>query len=120
MPYADLTPKDIERFWSTVDRLDADGCWLWRGPLKNGYGLFTVFRNGKSKTLLAHRISLEMKIGSLDGPRVLACHTCDVRKCVNPNHLFPGSHQDNARDMVAKGRNGKKGGRPKGSKNRVK
>lgn len=116
MPYADLTPKDVERFWNTVDRDAGGGCWLWKGPLFNGYGLFTVYRDGKSKTLRAHRISLEMKVGFLEDK--LACHVCDVRHCVNPDHLFLGTHQDNARDMHAKGR--ARGGRRKGTKNRQK
>lgn len=72
-------------------------CWYWRGSLTDlGYGVY-----GRSKT--AHRLSWEIHNGKIpDGLHVL--HRCDVRSCVNPRHLFLGTHQDNMKDMVAKGR----------------
>ncbi len=76
------------------------GCWLWTAGGNNlGYGRMRV--NGHMCG--AHRISYELYIGPIPtGMHVL--HNCDVRCCVNPSHLFIGSHSDNMRDMWQKGR----------------
>lgn len=74
-------------------------CWYWYGAMhKLGYGLMSAL--GESK---AHRISWRLHKGDIpDGLFVL--HKCDVRNCVNPDHLFLGTQTDNMRDMVKKGR----------------
>jgi hypothetical protein len=86
------------RFWSHVDR-NGD-CWLWLAGLNSyGYGKFKQ----AGRTLGAHRVSYELNVGPIpDGQSVL--HRCDTPACVNPSHLFLGSHVDNMRDMAAKGR----------------
>jgi hypothetical protein len=73
------------------------GCWLWIGGLyPSGYGSFDRRH--------AHRCSWELHHGEI--PKgLLVCHKCDVRHCVNPEHLFVGTQSDNLNDMVAKGRN---------------
>lgn len=78
------------------------GCWLWLGSVStSGYGRVTHRAMGGA--LQAHRASWMVFRGKiLDGLFVL--HKCDVRPCVNPDHLFLGTHQDNMRDMVSKGR----------------
>jgi hypothetical protein len=83
----------------------SDGCWLWaKSKSKNGYGLLSVGR----KMIKPHRLSWELAIGPIpkgEGAHgTCVCHKCDVRHCVNPAHLFLGSHLDNIRDMEAKGR----------------
>lgn len=76
------------------------GCTLWTGRTNgHGYGIFWV--NGKF--LRAHRLAWECAFGAIpEGMWVL--HRCDVRSCVNPNHLFLGSPQDNQSDMAKKTR----------------
>lgn len=88
-----------ERLMSKVVE-DNNGCWLFTGTDNGtGYGRFKV--NGIRK--LTHRVSYELHVGLIPiGLFVL--HKCDVRNCINPEHLFLGTHQDNADDKMAKGR----------------
>lgn len=97
-----LSKNDISRFLACVPVMDKDECWIWSGRVlekRYGYGRFSL----KSKYYSAHRISyFHFKgIDPMDG---LVCHQCDRPACVNPNHLFVGSHADNTRDMIRKGR----------------
>lgn len=87
------------RFDAKVER--GEGCWVWTG-LRTQYGYGTI-TNGAGCKLLAHRASWELHVGPIpDGLWVL--HRCDNPPCVNPAHLFLGTHADNVRDMWAKGR----------------
>lgn len=82
------------------------GCWLWDGLIKRddkkksgGYGF--IRDNYTRKT--AHRVSWTIFCGEIpEGMSVL--HKCDVRCCVNPEHLYLGTHEDNMRDMSARNR----------------
>jgi DNA-binding XRE family transcriptional regulator len=80
-------------------------CWLWRGAISGrGYGRFNAGNTNK----FAHRIAWEIYCGPIGGSYVL--HRCDNPPCVNPSHLFLGTHADNMRDMVAKNRTSLKNG----------
>ena len=91
--------RDFIRFWSKV-RIVAGGCAEWTGATySDGYGNF--YHAGRNHP--AQRIAYLMAGESIpEGAYVL--HRCDNRLCVEPSHLFVGSHQDNMDDMAAKGR----------------
>lgn len=95
--WRDLSLK--ERFWRRVKK--SNGCWLWIGGKTgiNGYGRLRV--DGRKES--AHRISWLFHRGKIPKGE-LVLHKCDVRPCVNPDHLFLGSYSDNVIDCVGKGR----------------
>jgi hypothetical protein len=92
----------LDRFWAKVDKTDS--CWLWTAAKgRNGYGLFT---NGAGRLVPAHRFIWEVTYGEI--PKgVMVCHNCpsgDNPSCVNPAHLWLGTHQANMVDRNMKGR----------------
>lgn len=91
-----------ERFWCYVDVGDENSCWNWIGCAdEDGYGVFWV--GGKKRMKRAHRVSFELYFGAIPAG-MFVCHRCDNSACVNPAHLFLGTHRDNMRDMVQRGR----------------
>jgi len=89
-------------FFRFVKVQPATSCWLWTGPRFNtrqDYGRVNCCR----LVIPAHRFAYELFVGAVPA-RQLVRHTCDNQKCVNPEHLIPGTHKDNMKDMVVRGR----------------
>lgn len=91
------------------------GCWLWMDFIyKGGYGVFKPVKG----TRMAHRVAWMLYKGEIPGNKCV-CHKCDIPSCVNPSHLFLGSHKDNSLDMKRKNRQAK-GEKNGGSKLNIK
>jgi hypothetical protein len=89
-----------ERFWNNVSVKSDKECWEWQGTkTAAGYGVIWY----DNKLQYSHRIALELNNKAIPN-RWHACHTCDNPSCVNPNHLYVGTPQDNMNDKVSKGR----------------
>jgi hypothetical protein len=97
-----------DRFWTKVDKCgpvpehvpELGPCWLWMASrFAGGYGRIDVNKHSK----VAHRVAWGLVKGDIpDG--LLALHRCDNPPCVNPDHLFLGTHKDNTQDALSKGR----------------
>lgn len=104
--------NELGRFWSRVNKRGPvhptlGRCWVWTGKLTpKGYGQIVTHGRGNRP----HRYSYEIHVGVIP-TGLFVLHKCDNPSCVNPKHLFVGTHQDNQADKTEKGR------QAKGSKN---
>lgn len=106
--YIGKAPRPIaDRLHERTDRSGGpDSCWPWTGTrLRSGYGTIGIgsLTDGSRRNELTHRVAWMVAVGPIPEGGVI-CHRCDNPPCVNPAHLFLGTHTDNHRDMEAKGR----------------
>lgn len=94
-----INQKSEEEFNKRVDKTNS--CWMWTGAKdKLGYGRLSLAKNIK---VGAHRFSYALTFG-IDPADLCVCHRCDNPGCINPEHLFLGTHKDNSDDKFLKGR----------------
>lgn len=98
-----LTKREAILFNSLVLQKRKDDCWLWIGPRCKGPSLIYGHFHIRDRSLKAHRVAYILENGKI--PKGLyVLHSCDNPLCVNPSHLFLGTHSDNIKDCVMKGR----------------
>jgi len=88
-----------ERLLAKSEPEPMSGCWLWTGARANGYGALRV----NMAMMKAHRGAWVVWRGAIPEDRCVL-HRCDTPACINPDHLFLGTHDDNAKDRNRKGR----------------
>lgn len=95
----EITENLLKRFWEKVEKTET--CWIWKAfKNKQGYGRIGL---SSGKCINAHRVSYVIHKGKIPEDQFI-CHTCDNPSCVNPDHLFAGTRQDNIDDMIIKKR----------------
>lgn len=101
-----IAEDPMEKWLSQVDKTPGQGpngdCWIWTGQTKRGnYG---VFYWPLLRVMGAHIASYCLHTGDMSTSGFAICHHCDNPPCVNPAHLFKGTHSDNVQDAMEKGR----------------
>ena len=99
-----------ERLWEKVQACNHGPmcpycCWIWEGTINpNGYGIMSLYRDGKQRNILIHRLAWELVNHRHMSPSLGALHHCDTPRCCNVWHLYPGTQKDNMRDAYHRNR----------------
>lgn len=89
-----MAKKTLQEFFD-LRVVKSDGCWVWQKGKATTYGICRRQR--------AHRVSYELHVGPIPNG-LFVLHRCDNPPCVNPKHLFVGTHIQNMDDAILKGR----------------
>ena len=94
--------KEYQEYLRANIIIDDNGCWIWQGSIiAKGYGQAKDLEGDR----YAHRNSFTVFKGPIPEGKLVR-HTCDIMPCINPEHLIPGTDQDNVDDMIIRGRKG--------------
>ena len=101
------TKKEVNRNLAnqlrTKYEINDNKCWVWTGlRYENGYGRLSRHLPIASLHSRAHIASYQFYVGSIN-KGLFVCHTCDNKLCINPEHLWLGTNQDNQLDASRKG-----------------
>ncbi len=108
---SDASASIRQRFEAKCGKPNNAGCIEWLGSkTRGGYGVLRLAGKGSARTT-AHRIAWVLKRGVI-APEILVLHKCDNPSCVNVDHLFLGTPENNTHDMMAKNRHGWRNGMP--------
>ena len=98
----------LEAFMTHVEKDEGSGCWIWTSHTRGKDGFMYGAFYFKGVSYGAHRLSYVLHNGDIssggDIRGMCVCHKCDNPLCVNPAHLFVGTHNDNMRDKLEKKR----------------
>lgn len=95
-------PITLEWLFERTHPEPNSGCWIWCAAIhrRNGYGAVKVGGSVRRVHRVAYQIANRTKVP----PHLDVCHKCDVRCCINPDHLFLGTRTENMQDCIKKGR----------------